>query len=58
MDNDPDKVVMYAGKPIEDMTREELIEALNQMSKLYGCALDDCAKVIRLWSDCASRRQC
>ncbi len=39
----------YNLKPIEDMTREELIEALLEMNDRYIASLDDRARVIDKW---------
>lgn len=35
------KIGLYKGKPIEEMTREELIEALVEMSNAYTELLKD-----------------
>lgn len=38
----------YKGKPVEDMTKEELIAALVELTDLYFKALDDHCKAIGL----------
>jgi hypothetical protein len=35
-----DMVATFKGKPINEMTREELIEALNTMARLYNRNLE------------------
>ena len=32
--DDKDKIVVYAGKNIDDMTREELIKTINEMGNI------------------------
>lgn len=48
-----DEPVAYCGKPIESMTREELIDALKTMSRLYK---DQLQSHIRSW-DTLRRRE-
>lgn len=41
------KVATYKGKPIDEMTREELIEAIDQISNYYELRLADRDRTIK-----------
>ena len=43
-----DKVTTYRDKPIEDLTKEELIVALNEMATFYKARLEDKDKLVNL----------
>lgn len=39
---------LWRGRPVESLTREELIEALRTMAKLYRAVLDEHAHELRV----------
>tara|TARA_Y100000310_G_scaffold337204_1_gene423672 strand:+ start:837 stop:1013 length:177 start_codon:yes stop_codon:yes gene_type:complete len=43
---------MWKGQPLEEMTKEELMEALRQQAKMYSDLLDERASddLRRIWS--------
>jgi len=47
--SDSDRIVMYCGKPVEDMDRDELIAALHHMSRLYRSLLNERVRRSREW---------
>jgi hypothetical protein len=44
------KIATYKGKPIEELTKEELIIALNEMVIYYESRLDNKDKIINLYT--------
>lgn len=45
-----DDVVFFAGKRVDEMTREELVEALTIMGRLYNQELDAHHRSLRVMS--------
>jgi len=46
------KVSRYRGKPIEELTKEELIEALNVMTEYYEARLSDLRSMKQCTTPC------
>jgi hypothetical protein len=42
-------VTTWLGKPVSDLTREELIEALNYMGNAHRRAIEDHQATLRIW---------
>jgi hypothetical protein len=49
--SDPTEVTYYRGQPIEEMSRDELIEALKEMGKLYHDQIQTSLSQNRTWSN-------
>lgn len=50
--NDVPRVSYWGGRPVTDLTKEELIEALEAMGRMYERAMKDKAKEREFIFDC------
>ena len=44
------EIATYRGKPIESLTKEELIDALNEMANYYELRLETKDRIIKLYT--------
>lgn len=55
--SDLPQLAYYCGRPIEDLTREELVDALNYSARELRAALDRASAERKVWSGMLSARR-
>ena len=48
----PRRIALWKGRPIDELSREELIEALNTMGNLYEQEREQHMRSVRFLTDC------
>lgn len=57
MSESEDRVVMWRDKLVDDMTREELLEAFQQVCRMLRSARRDHERTLDTWSLCRQARE-